>query len=236
MDLVCIHDGASSIDLPEVLPVIPIRGAVMFPYLTAGLAIGTPELAMLVKLTVKGDHLLLVVAQKDSNCNNPGCDDIFKVGVVSYIHRINKVSASSIYVVVQGLVRAKIVGFCADNPRYARVKPLDCTISDVGGENVDAMMRKVTSAFKKMVSAAPYLIKNDLPGALRVIDPGKLADYVACHLDLGLQAKQKLLESSRPDQRLKALNEVLDDKLRAYESERMKKDGNKRNYNDQGKN
>jgi len=220
MDLVRIHDGAASIDLPEVLPVIPARGAVMFPYLTAGLGIGTPELAMLVKQAGEGNHLLLVVAQKDSKCNNPGCDDIFKVGVVSYIHRINKISASSIYVIVQGLVRAKITGFSADNSRFAMVKPLEC--SDLKDENADAMMLSVTSAFKKLVSVAPYLFKNDLPGALRVNDPGKLADYVACHVDFELQAKQKLLESSSPAQRLKILNKMLDDKIKAYESEGKK--------------
>jgi ATP-dependent Lon protease len=203
--------------IPELLPVLVVKGGVVFPGLVAPLVISTERSAKLVDEALAGDKLVCAVTQRDSSQEEEaGPDDLYVVGTVAVILKMLRMPDGSMRLLLQGMRRGRVEEYTATEPYLrARVK----AVEETGEKDVAtrALMRSVADTFVKLAELAPYL-PDELPGAVLAIDaPGRLADFVATYSNFDLADKQRLLETADVKERLNALLPLLAKELSVLE-------------------
>lgn len=206
-----------SINIPETLPLVPIRDIVIFPYMILPLYVGRESSVAAVDEALSRDRLIFLTAQKDPTTDDPTINDIYNVGVVASVLRMLKMPDGRIKILVQGIKRGKILNFVKEKP-YVEVKILlmEDTLTEKTLE-VEALMRNT----KELLTQAVNLGKPMLPDLLAVIDsidnPGKLADIVAANLGLKVDEAQQILEIVDSIERLKKVDEFLNKEISILE-------------------
>jgi len=200
----------SDIEIPESLPILPVRDIVIFPYMILPLFVGRDVSIKAIEQAMDDDKLILLVSQKDVNIENPKKEDLYLVGTVGTILRMLKLPDGRLKILVQGLAKAKITEFVNTEPYYSgRIeKVFDDKQPELSLE-VEALMRNV----KEFVDKSLALGKSFLPDIIVLIEnieePGRLADLVASNLGLKADLAQELLEQTDPISRLKKISEIL---------------------------
>src|SRR6185503_8979117 len=119
------------IDIPSELPILPLRGLVVYPQTAIPLTVGQPRSIKLVDDVVAGNRLIGLVAAKDSNMETPGPDDVYQTGTLASIHRLFRAPDGTIRLLVQGLARIQVDEFISTEPYLqAKVHAIPETIED----------------------------------------------------------------------------------------------------------
>ncbi|MDJ0828684.1 MAG: endopeptidase La [Desulfobacterales bacterium] len=214
-DLVTIIDADDSeLDIPEIIPLLPVRDVVIFTDMLLPLFIGRERSIRAIEEAVTQDRLILLVTQKDPGLENPSPDDIFKVGTVGRVLRMLRLPDGRVKALVQGVSKARIKDYVRRRGLY-RVKielvaeePL--TSVDL---KTEALMRNVREQTEKIMAFRGELT-GDVGSILEgVEDPGKLADLVASNLKLKVQESQELIEITDAIERLRKINDLLSKEL-----------------------
>jgi ATP-dependent Lon protease len=195
--------------IPEELPVLPLRDLVVFPYMVLPLFVVRERSAAAVEDALAADRLVLLVAQRDPETDDPGPDDLYPVGTVAMVMRILRMPDGRMKVLVQGLAKARIESFVEEErAAFARVSPL---ASEDGGEwcvEAEALIRAVRARLEELLP-----LKNLPPEVLSVTanvhEPGRLADLVAANLKLRPPEAQEILEITDPLARLRRIDALL---------------------------
>jgi ATP-dependent Lon protease len=198
------------LNLPETLPLIPVRDVVVFPYMVLPLFITREKSIKSLEEALSKDRLVFLVAQKNLSEEDPSPKDLYRVGTVALIMRMLKLPDGKIKVLVQGLSKASMKEVLRTKPHlHVRVEIIkDPFVTEITLET-EALMRNIREQLERIVSYGK-LVSPDLMFILdSVDDPGRLADLVASNLDLTVEKAQEILEIFDPIHRLKALNEVL---------------------------
>jgi len=200
-------------DLPEALPVLPLRDTVPFPDTLTPLAVGQERSIKLVEDVLAGNRLIVMVAAKDPEVETPGADQIHKVGVVGHIARMMKIPDGSLRLLVQGGQRVQLGKFTASEPYLiAKVKEAP----DVGGKEtaeLAALVRAVQGTFSQIVEEVPDLPEELQIAVANVDDPSALANLIGSALRIKTVEKQELLEERNVVVRLRRLSELLAQEL-----------------------
>ncbi len=199
----------SSFSIPESLPLLPIRDAVVFPSMIIPLIVGREISVHAVESAVEGDRLLALVTQKDPEIEEPGPEDLHAVGTVGMIMRRMHLPDGRIKVLVQGLSKVKITS-------YIRLEPhIDVAMEElVEPENVEwtveveALVRGVREKVDELLPLK-HLPPEILSVMANVDEPGQLADLVAANLRLRVEEAQEVLEMVDPVCRLRRIDAVL---------------------------
>jgi len=198
------------LNLPETLPLIPVRDIVIFPYMVLPLFITREKSIKSLEEALSKDRLIFLVAQKNLKEEDPSPKDLYRVGTVALIMRMMKLPDGKIKILVQGLSKASLKNVLRVKPSlFVRVELMtDPFVTEITLET-EALMRNIREQLERIVSYGK-LVSPDLMFILdSVDDPGRLADLVASNLDLTVEKAQEILEIVDPIDRLKALNEVL---------------------------
>jgi ATP-dependent Lon protease len=192
------------IDLPEVLPVLPLKNTVLFPFLLSPLLVNSARSKRLIEhVLLSPERLMLAVAVSRELEGSPGPDDVHRLGCVLRIVKMLKFPDDSYRLLVQGVTRAQIEGFLDDKSFLrAHVRRVEET-GDVRSVEVTALSRSVAQQFGALVTESPKLADELQALAASIDDPSKLADLVASNLDLSVAAKQEVLEESDVPTRLR---------------------------------
>jgi len=197
-------------DIPDTMPLMPVRDVVIFSDMLLPLYIGRERSIRAVEEAVTHDGYLLLATQKDPTIEDPSTDEIFTTGTVSRVLRILKLPDGRVKALVQGLVKARISGYLRKRSMY-RVKiemVPDTPLEDISLE-VEALMRNVKESAEQIMVLRGEM-SGDVGAILHAIDePGKLADLVASNLKLKIEESQELLEIDAPLERLKKINDLL---------------------------
>ena len=202
------------LNLPETLPLIPVRDVVVFPYMVLPLFISREKSIKSLEGALSKDRLVFLVAQKNLSVEDPSPKDLYRVGTVALVMRMLKLPDGKIKVLVQGLSKASMKEVLRTKPHLlVKVEIMkDPFITEITLET-EALMRSIREQLERIVSYGK-LVSPDLMFILdSVDDPGRLADLVASNLDLTVEKAQEILEIVDPIDRLKALNEVLGKEL-----------------------
>src|SRR5215510_14556211 len=134
--------------VPEELPILPVRDAVIFPHAVTPLTVGRESSVKLINDVQQGDGMLVVLTQRDKRVDTPGPSDLYDIGTVSMVHRVMKTPEGNLFVIIMGVSRTHIGEFVQFNP-YLRAK-----LSVLGDEKDDetdvdfqALRRTVLSQF-----------------------------------------------------------------------------------------
>ncbi|MBN1931990.1 MAG: endopeptidase La [Desulfobacterales bacterium] len=205
-----IEEDEKDIDIPKILPLMPLRDVVIFTDMLLPLFVGREKSVRAVEEAVTKDRFLFVVTQKDPGIENPIPEEIYNVGTVSRILRMLKLPDGRVKALVQGIVKAKIVEYVRKRSLY-RVKIetiLEEPVKEISIE-IEALMRNVREHSEKIMALRGEWT-NDVSAILDSIeDPGKLADLVASNLKLKIEESQALMELFDPIDRLRKVNDLL---------------------------
>src|SRR5262245_2322830 len=139
------------VKIPETLPVLPLRDIVIFPFMIVPLYVSRERSIKAVDRALAENRMILLVAQKRQDDEEPGPDDVYQVGTVALIMRMLKLPDGRIRVLVQGVGRARIVNYEEGQPHLqARVEPVgDVEVNEKGNLEVEALMRNVKAALDR---------------------------------------------------------------------------------------
>ncbi len=211
------EEKEGTVDIPEVLPILPLKNTVVYPIpILLPLIVGQPRSVKLVDEAVLGNRTIGLVALKDASIDEPGPDDVYRVGSAATIARFAKAPDSTIRIFVQGMERIKIVEFTQTEPYLmARVEVVPDKVED--SVELQALMRNTAELFQRMASLMPYVPEELVTATLSVQDPQQLTYLVASYVRMDMTDAQMILEADNVLDKLKQLNSVLNKELEVLE-------------------
>ena len=179
-------------NIPEELPILPLRNTVAYPFMVMPLVIGIPRSIKLIEDALEGDHLIGLVSMKDSSIEKPEPGQVYEVGIVATVTRVSKSENDTIQIVVQGLERFKIEHWLDTEP-YMKARIVLSPDKSEPGLELDALQRSLRDLAKEVVSLTPNM--PDEVGAFldQVHDPRYLTYLVAANANLEMEEGQKIL-------------------------------------------
>jgi ATP-dependent Lon protease len=202
--------------LPDVLPVLPLKETVAFPNTMTPLAIGQERSVRLVNDVLTGDRMLVMVASKESEVDEPGPEDIYRIGVVGIVARMLKMPDGTLRILVHGGQRVRIEQFTALEPYLVARIHEEPDVVDQTAE-LEALTRHVQSTFSNIIEGVPYLPEELQIAVANIDDPSALGHMIAGSLRIKTEEKQELLEEVNVVKRLRRLSELLAHELEVME-------------------
>jgi ATP-dependent Lon protease len=193
----------------ETLPIVPLRDVVVFPHMMMPFVIGRPSSTRALEHALAKDKKIFLAAQHDASIDDPKPEDIYTMGCVANVVQSLKLPDGNIKVLVEGLDRARAIEWKEDKGFYRVVVKLLPRQKDATGD-VEGTMSRVVALFEQYVKLSNNLHYDAMIAAVRVEDPGKLADTIAAHLLVGVDEKQNLLEIVSPLERLNRISGILE--------------------------
>ena len=198
------------VQIPDSLPVLPVRDIVVFPYMIIPLFVGREISIKAIDHALSTNRMILLLTQKDLSIENPSVNDLYTIGSVGMIMRMLKLPDGRVKILVQGLAKARVKGFAqpgpfftADIEKLEEVKPESLSIEE------EAQIRTVKEQLDKAVSYGKTILPDIMVVIENLDDPGRLADLVASNLGLKAEQAQEIMEIVDPVLRLKRVSEIL---------------------------
>ncbi len=199
--------------IPKELPVLPLRDIVVYPFIIVPLSVSRERSIRAVDRALAENRMILLVAQTDSQMEEPGAEDLFDVGTVGVIMRMLKLPDGRIRVLVQGVCRARVDEFNKKEPfLQARISRIPEPQSGASLEH-EALLRNVKKSLERSVSLGKSISSEVMVIAGNLEDAGRMADLVASNLDLKVEDAQEILKIVDPVGRLRRVNELLNKEI-----------------------
>src|SRR5512136_2000573 len=193
----------------ETLPIVPLRDVVVFPHMMMPFVIGRPASTRALEHALVKDKRIFLAAQHDAAIDDPAPKDIYTMGCVANIVQSLKLPDGNVKVLVEGVDRARAIEWKEDKGFYRVVVKVLPRQKEVEGD-LEAAMSRVVSLFEQYVKLSNNLHYDAMIAAVRVEDPGRLADTIAAHLVVSVDEKQNLLEIISPLERLNRIAGILE--------------------------
>ncbi len=198
------------LQIPGELPLLPLRDIVIYPFMIVPLFVSRDRSIKAVDEALSKNRMILLVSQKDIDKEEPGDEDLHRVGTVAIIMRMLKLPDGRIRILIQGMSRAQVDNVYLNNDHLeAKLTPLSEPLPPEGSLEVEALVRNVRGSMEK----AANLGKNIAPEVLAIIanldEAGRLADLSASNLELKVEDAQSVLDIVDPTVRLRRVNELL---------------------------
>ncbi len=208
------EDGsATGLKLPRELPVLPVRDMVVFPGTVVPLTVGREKSKRLIDAVLAGNKMLVTCTQRRADIEDPGLDDIYRVGTAATVLKLLRMPDGTNSLLVHGLSRVGIVEWVSSDPYWRAI------INPHEDEDAPRSLELEALAYTARQTALQVIeLSPNVPDEARVVlesieKPGPLADYLAANLSLGVAQKQELLETFDVADRLRKVNATLNNQL-----------------------
>ncbi len=208
--------GTGDVVVPDALPVLPLRDAVVLPLTTVPLAVGQPRSVRLIDDVMRGNRLVALVAQLDPKVEASALGDLSRVGTVGMIHQLMPAPDGSVRLMVQGIERIRLLDLVGTEP-YLVARVEVAREPAVTGTEIEALRLAVVDVFRRVVGASPELPDEFVTASESIADPLRLAYFVATVVPLDLAARQTLLELDPVPAKLRRLVDLLQKELAVRE-------------------
>jgi ATP-dependent Lon protease len=199
-----------AIKIPDVLPVLPLKEAVVFPFIILPLSVGRDKSVLAVDRALAESRVIMLVAQRDGSVENPSEADLYPVGTAAVIMRMLKLPDGRIRILVQGLARARIEHVSQLEPYLqAKIERITEPTIPGGSMEVEALMRSVKENLDRAVTLGKGISPEVMVIASNLEEPGRLADLAASNLELKLTDAQEVLETFDSVERLKRVSDLV---------------------------
>ncbi len=202
--------------IPDVLPVLPLKDTVIYPFAVQPLGVGQERSIRLIDDVMRGNRLVVLVAQKSAEIEQAGPDEIFKIGTVSRIARMIRMPDGAIQIIVQGLERVAIGEFTQEQPYLAAHVTLKPDIQERDDET-EAIKRNVVSYFQRLVALVQNVPEGVAAAALNLEEARQVVYVIATFVQMELELRQKLLEMDSVRAKLEHLSGFLAHELEIFE-------------------
>ncbi|WP_405168666.1 endopeptidase La [Paenibacillus sp. FSL H3-0286] len=200
-------------------PLLPLRGLLVYPSMVLHLDVGREKSVRALEKAMVEDNLILLCSQSEVNIEEPGQDDIFRVGTVANVRQMLKLPNGTIRVLVEGVERAEIINYI-DNDEYYEVMARELPEDEDSDQECDALMRTVLNQFEHYITLSKKVTPETLAAVSDIEEPGRLADVITSHLSLKIKDKQEILETIDVSKRLEKLLDILNNEREVLELER----------------
>ena len=199
-------------DIPRELPVLPVRSVVVFPGTVVPLSIGREKKRRLMDAVLAGNKLLAVFTQRREEVEDPGINDIYRVGTVAHVLKLLRLPDGTNSLLVHGVLRAGLEEFVTTEPYWrALIHPHADEVQPA--LQLEALTHNAREAARQVIELSPNVPEEALQILDSIKNAGPLADFLAANLSLGVVQKQELLETFDVADRLRKVNATLQNQL-----------------------
>jgi len=196
------------LNLPSELPILPLRGLVVYPQTAVPLTIGQPRSIRLVDDIVLEDRLIGLIASKNPENENPAPDDLFQVGTVAMIQRLFRAPDGTIRLLIQGMARFRTIEYIQSEP-YLRARIETIPEQVESGLEVEALARNVRDQFEHIAEMIPSIPRELVSSVAAIQDPLQTVYTIANFQRMELADAQFILELDSTDKKLRKLVSIL---------------------------
>ncbi len=205
-----LSEPGEVLKLPDVVPVLPLKETVVFPFIIVPLSVGPERSVLAVDHALANNRLVMLVAQKDPTLDEPSLSQLHPVGTVGTIMRMLKLPDGRIRILVQGLARARLENLSQADPfLQARIEPIEEIEQRAEALESQALLRNVRDDLEKALHLGKSFSPEVMVVAANLEDPGRLADLTASNLELDTSDAQKVLETLEAVGRLRMVGDHL---------------------------
>nr|WP_271629491.1 endopeptidase La [Caldicellulosiruptor sp. DIB 104C] len=194
----------------RTIPVIPLRGLVVFPYMMLHFDVGRQISLKALEEAMNSDQQVLLLAQKDPKQEEPSPEDLYQYGTVAKIKQMLKLPSETSRILVEGFSRAKVIGYVSVDPYFlVEVEEYKENGGNLDDPELEALIRNVVSAFEEYARLTSRIPPDAILSVTTIQNPGQLADVIAANVIVKLEDKQLLLEQVDLKERLTKLYELM---------------------------
>jgi ATP-dependent Lon protease len=209
MDMESRHDN-EELKIPDILPLLPVRDVVVYPYMILPLFVGREISIAAVDYALSRDRLIFLATQKEVSDEDPAPEAIYSIGTVAMIMRMLKLPDGRVKILVQGLSKGRIEEYVTSRPFYSvRIERVAEPLSEESTLEMEALMRTVKEQLGKIVALGKVISPEVMVIVENMQEPGSLADIIASNIGLKVEEAQRLMEILDPIERLNRVNEHL---------------------------
>jgi len=193
-------------DQPQLMPVLPLRDVVVYPYMVIPLFVGRDKSINALEAAMDDDKQILLAAQKNASQDEPEPEDLYRTGTVANILQLLKLPDGTIKVLVEGSERARVLNYLSTDDYFqAQVSLGDVETVPQDDRESEVLMRSVLAQFDQYVKLSKKVPPEILSSLVGIEEPGRLADTIAAHMSLKIDEKQHILEIGDACKRLEHL-------------------------------
>jgi ATP-dependent Lon protease len=209
-ELVQVDSSDEKVQIPDVIPVLPLRDIVIFPFMIVPLFVQRERSIRAVESALSENRMILLVAQRDLEKEEPIGSDLYNVGTAATVMRMLKMPDGRLRILVQGLSRARVSRYDPGLPYLqAHIQPLADIEPDIDELELEALTRNVRSSLEKAITLGKNISSEVMAIVANLEDSGRLADVAASNLELKVDDAQSVLEKLDSSDRLRRVNELL---------------------------
>jgi len=202
-----------------IIPLVPLRDIVVFPFMVIPLFVGRERSVRALEKSMADQKSIFLSTQRNANHNDPGPTDIFETGTIATILQILKLTDGTMKVLVEGVQRARIVGF-QSNPDYYEVEVARIQENVQITPDLKALMRSIEGLFEQYVKLNQKIPLESLSAIANMKEPHRFADTIASYMVFQTNEKQELLETYNPGDRLNKLITTLKSEMEILKIEK----------------
>ncbi|MBP9810096.1 endopeptidase La [bacterium] len=209
------------VDLSTEFPLIPLRDVVVFPQMVTPLFVSRPRsIAALEQALMRDDRLVVLVAQKEPETEDPKVEDLYQVGTLAEVMQMLKLPDGTVKVLVEGSMRV-MLDVIEDAPEHFTAKVEERTEILVDDETTRTLIKISVEKFEQYVKSTKKINPESLLAVSGIGQPGRLADIIATYLGLSLAERQKCLEVNDATERLEYIGQLLSRELELADLEQQ---------------
>ncbi len=209
-------DEDDMLQVPSVLPILPLRGLVVYPMTAVPIRVGQPRSIQLIDDAVNENKIIGLVAGRDPEIETPGPDEVYRIGTAAAVHRLSKSPDGTLTLIIQGLLRIQIESFVTEDP-YLKAFVSPAPEKRESSLEIEALRRNVLQSFRRLMELMPT-IPEELDSLLfEIEDPLQIAYAIANHMNIDLNEAQELLELNSLSAKLRKLLGLMTAELQVLE-------------------
>src|SRR5512135_1221727 len=202
--------------LPDELPILPLRGVVVYPLTAVPLTVGQTRSIQLIDDAVLNKKIIGLVASMDASIEEPTADQCYMIGTAATVQRLLRLPDGTIRLLVLGLERIRITEYTATTP-YLKARVETAPESSESTVETEALRRNIGAMFGRLVELVPGLPDEIAAVALNIEDPRQLAYAIATYMRIDLQDAQEILELQDATSKLRKVTALLSKELEVLE-------------------
>lgn len=207
------------VDKVLTMPLIPLRGLSVFPYMVLHFDVGREKSVKALEEAMINDQKIFLTTQLDIDIDLPTSEDFYKIGTICKIKQMLKLPGDTIRVLVEGLSRGRVEEIIEEEP-FFRANITKFEEDQSKDREIEALMRSCLAAFEKYINVSNRTSPDSLLSVSSIEEPGRFADSLASHMTLKIEQKQDIIEAIEPKRRLEVIYSILLSEIEIMEVEK----------------
>lgn len=209
-----------AVEIPQTLPMLPVRDIVVFPYMIIPLFVGRESSIRSVEEALSKNRLIFLASQKDIAEENPTPSSIYEIGTIAKIMRMRKLSDGRVKILIQGEAKGRIKSFTKTTGSFeVAVEKVEDAVDATQQTEIEALVRTAKECIEKTIALGKALSPDILLVLDDVTDPGRIADLIASNMGLKVTDAQKVLETLDTKERLTFVCQLLNAELEVLQAQ-----------------